>query len=244
MRFSSGSPVPAAKGQVGGGDRLETSIVVYGSPVAFRLTAVVPEAKKSKRAASPAVDRSDRRRLSILDVQGSKPERFAWEDSEGRALEAQITDIATELVTTAEINYRDACVRRHFWISEKREALREHLEEERRATEVARRTQAVAVARARLDKLLGMAADYRQARTIRLFIGAMRRRSRDADSAVARIDFEDWCHWALAEADKLDPAKNLAKFSIESKQEKMTLNLRGIECGVAKPSKQYRNNNN
>jgi len=105
-------------------------------------------------AASSAVDHSDRLRLSILDVQGSKPERFAWEDSEGRALEAQVTDIATELVTTAEINYRDACVRRHLWISEKREALREHLEEERRATEVARRTQAVAVARARVRRAI------------------------------------------------------------------------------------------
>jgi hypothetical protein len=48
----------------------------------------------------------------------------------------------------------------------------------------------------------------------------MRRRSRDADGALARIDFEDWCHWALAQADQLDPAKNLAKFSIESIREK------------------------
>jgi hypothetical protein len=70
------------KGQVGGGDRLETSIVVHGSPVAFRLTAVVPETKKSKRGASLAINQADRLRLSILDVHGSKPERFAWEDGE------------------------------------------------------------------------------------------------------------------------------------------------------------------
>jgi hypothetical protein len=53
-----------------------------------------------------------------------------------------------------------------------------------------------------------------------LFVGAMRRRLRDGDAALARDDFEDWCHWALTEADNLDPAKNLAKFSIESQQEK------------------------
>jgi hypothetical protein len=115
------------KGQVGGGDRLKTSIVVHGSTVGFRLTAVVPEAKKSKRGASPAVDRSDRLRLSILDVHGSKPERFAWVNGEEHPLETQITDIAVELVTTAEINYRDACLRRHLWIAEQRETLRQHL---------------------------------------------------------------------------------------------------------------------
>jgi hypothetical protein len=48
----------------------------------------------------------------------------------------------------------------------------------------------------------------------------MRRRSRDADGGLVEKDFEDWCHWALAEADKLDPAKNLAKFSIKAEREK------------------------
>jgi hypothetical protein len=44
----------------------------------------------------------------------------------------------------------------------------------------------------------------------------MRRRSRGAG-----IDFEDWCHWTFAQADDLDPVrKNLAKLSIESKQQK------------------------
>jgi hypothetical protein len=52
------------------------------------------------------------------------------------------------------------------------------------------------------------------------FIGALRRRLRDGDGARARDGFEDWWHWALTEADNLDPAKNFAKFSIESRQDK------------------------
>jgi hypothetical protein len=212
--------VPAGgRGQVGGGDRLETSIVVHGSFVAFRLTAVAPEAKKSKRGASSAIDQPDRLRLSILDVHGSKPERFAWEDDEGRALEAQITDIAVELIATAEINYREACVRRHLWMAEKQEALRERLEEQKRAAEVSVQTRATAASKARLDNLIGMATDYRQAQVIRLFVGAMRRRSLDADGALARKEFEVWCNWALAEADELDPTKSFPK-SIEAKHEK------------------------
>ena len=94
------------------------------------------------------------------------------------------------------------------------------MEEDRRVAEVAARANAVAVANARLDNLLGMASDCRQPRAIRLFIGALRRRLRDGDGARARDGFEDWWHWALTEADNLDPAKNFAKFSIESRQDK------------------------
>jgi hypothetical protein len=43
---------------------------------------------------------------------------------------------------------------------------------------------------------------------------------RSQRGALARVDFEDWCDWALAQADGLNPAKNLAKFSIEFKQRK------------------------
>jgi hypothetical protein len=145
--------------------------------------------------------------------------RLAWEDDEGRALEAQITDIAVELIATAEINYREACVRRHLWMAEKQEALRERLEEQKRAAEVSVQTRATAASKARLDNLIGMATDYRQAQVIRLFVGAMRRRSLDADGALARKEFEVWCNWALAEADELDPTKSFPK-SIEAKHEK------------------------
>ena len=65
----------------------------------------------------------------------------------------------------------------------------------------------VAVAKARLDNLVAMATDYRQARAVRLFVSAMRRRLPDADGTLARSDFEDWCHRALAQADELDPIK-------------------------------------
>jgi hypothetical protein len=186
--------------------------------VAFKLTSFVPEAKKSKRGASPSPAPAERMRLSVLD--GTDPDRIAWEDSEIGPLEAVMTEIAIELITTAEINYREACLRRHLWVLEKREALLGRLEEERRATELGAQNHAAAVAKARLNHLLTMAKDYRQARTIRLFVGAMRRRSHDADRGLVEKDFEDWCHWALAEADELDPAKSLAKFSIKAKHEK------------------------
>ena|SRR5712664_602969 len=34
----------------------------------------------------------------------------------------------------------------------------------------------------------------------------------EANGIVAWADFEDWCDWALAQADDLDPVKNLEDF--------------------------------
>jgi hypothetical protein len=53
------------KGQLGGGDRLETSVVAQGSPVAFRLGGIVPEGTKSKRGTSQATYQVDRLRLCL-----------------------------------------------------------------------------------------------------------------------------------------------------------------------------------
>ena len=36
------------------------------------------------------------------------------------------------VIATAEINYREACIRRHLWVTEKRDALRERMVEDRR----------------------------------------------------------------------------------------------------------------
>lgn len=207
------------KGQVGAGDRLETRIFVHGTSVAFSLTAIAAETRTSTRGGSPSSDPAGRPRLSILSAFGSDPDRLSWEDEEGVSLETRLTEIAVELIATAEINYREACIRRHLWVSEKRAALQEGIAEDRRSAEVTARANAAAVGKARLDNLLGMASDYGQARAIRLFVGAMRRRWREGDGVMALDGFEDWCRWALTEADALDPAKNVTKFSSELKQQ-------------------------
>ena len=157
---------------------------------------------------------------TVLNVHGDHPERSSWEDEEGAPLETRVTEIAVELIATAEINYREACLRRHLWVTEKRRDLRAHMDEERREAEATALANAVAREKGRLDNLLGMASDYRQARAIRLFVGTIQQRLRDAEGTLDGARFEDWCRWALAQADELDPAKNLARLSIEMNQEK------------------------
>jgi len=77
-----------------------------------------------------------------------------------------------------------------------------------------------------------MASDYRHARAIWLFVGATRRRSRDGDGVLALNRFEDWCRWALAEGDTLDPAKNFARFSIEHDQQEWHKIYVGLNVGL------------
>lgn len=73
--------------------------------------------------------------LSMLDVHGSNPERISWEDGQGTPLENRAAEIAVELIATAEINYREACLRRHLWVMQKGRDLRARMDEERREAE-------------------------------------------------------------------------------------------------------------
>jgi hypothetical protein len=57
----------------------------------------------------------------------------------------------------------------------------------------------------------------------------MRRRSRDG--VLALNGFEDWCRWALAEADTLDPEKNFARLSIEHDQQERRRIYVGLNVG-------------
>jgi hypothetical protein len=101
--------------------------------------------------------------------------------------------------------------RRHLWVSEKREALQKRLAEERASSEAAARDCDEAIGRARTENLLGMARNYGQARTIRLFVSAMRRRFQVESRMATQADFDGWCDRALAQADDLDPVRKLGE---------------------------------
>src|ERR1700694_5450577 len=196
-----------ANGHVRGGDRLETSIQIYDSVVHFKLTNGSDKGNKSKRNASPSNGLTDRLRLSILDAHGSTPERVTWEDGEEQAIETHISEIAVELITTAETQYRESCARRHVWIMEQKEVVQNRIDQERQLAEVSASNQAIALAKEKLHDLFKMADNLRHAQDIRALVKAMRVPSSHFDNHLAKGRFENWCRWALAQADELDPVK-------------------------------------
>jgi hypothetical protein len=148
-------------GHVGDGDRLETSIEVHDTVVHFRLRSRLDEGKKAKRN-GPVWD-GHGLRLSILDAHASTPERLTWEDGEGKTIETCISEIVVELITTAEIQYRESCARRHGWLMEQKEVVKPRIDQERQLAEVAASNQAIAVAKEKLHNLLKMAENLRHA---------------------------------------------------------------------------------
>jgi hypothetical protein len=65
---------------------------------------------------------------------------LSWQDGEGGHLERFVQEIAIEVVTTAEIGYRERCVRAFEWRARRKAKLEEdarnyHLQLEREARE-------------------------------------------------------------------------------------------------------------
>jgi hypothetical protein len=196
-------------GNVRGGDGLETSIQFCDSVVQFRLTTGPGDNKRMKRNASLPEGLPGGLRLSILDPHGSFPNRRTWEDSVEQAIETHISEIVVDLITTAEMQYRESCLRRHVWVIEQKEAVRNRIDKERELEEVNASNQALALAKERLSDLLKMAGNLRQAQDIRALVEAMKDTSFDFRNASTKDRFRDWCLWALAQADELDPVKRI-----------------------------------
>ena len=57
----------------------------------------------------------------------------------------------------------------------------------------------------RIDRLLSDAAAFQQALTIRKYVAALRLMLPDGANS-ADDEFEQWSRWALAQADRIDPA--------------------------------------
>jgi hypothetical protein len=194
-------------GHVGGCERLETSIQVYDTVVHFRLTSRLDEGKKAKRDASLSNGLVDGLRLSILDAHGSTPEQLTWEDGEEKTIETHISEIVVELITTAEIQYRESCARRHSWIIEQKEVVKNRVDHVRQLAEIAASNQAIALAKEKLYDLLKMAEHFRHAQDIRALVKAMRIPPSRFDNQLAKGKFEKWCRWALGQANEFDPIK-------------------------------------
>ncbi|HKB90537.1 MAG TPA: hypothetical protein VKC60_08475 [Opitutaceae bacterium] len=195
-------------GHVGGRERLETSVQVYDSVVHFKLTSRLDEGKKAKRNGPVWDGHVDGLRLSILDAHGSTPERLTWEDGEGKTIETHISEIVVELITTAEIQYRESCARHHSWIMEQKEVVKNRLDHVRQLAEMAASNQAIAVAKEKLHDLLKMAENLRHAQDIRALVKAMRIPPPRFDNQLAKGKFEKWCRWALSKANEFDPKKS------------------------------------
>ena len=93
-------------------------------------------------------------------------ERRSWEDGEGGRLDRSIQEIAVEVVTSAEISYRESCVSGFEWRVPRKARLEEDARNRQLQVEREERERQQQLEQARIDRLLDEAASLRRAMDI------------------------------------------------------------------------------
>lgn len=129
----------------------------------------------------------------------------AWEDKPGDRLEKHLRDIAAAIIVFGEQHVRESAIRLREWRIERKAEL-EEAERKRRAEEERRRRELEAKReQARIDHLLGQATALRKAEEIRAYVRAVQVLNATAPEPMSPTELEEWCAWALSQADRLDP---------------------------------------
>jgi hypothetical protein len=143
--------------------------------------------------------------LSILSGLGSETVLAFWQDEDARKLEMHMTDVAVQTILTAEIQYRESALRQYQWRVRRKAELEEEQRKRKLEAERAEKERKKRIEQARINRLLGDAAAFQQAGEIRKYVEVIRlAMARDSSSSMEEV--EEWSKWALAQADRIDPA--------------------------------------
>lgn len=143
--------------------------------------------------------------LSILKSASSSEARSTWSDEPGTRLEQHLPEIATELVLSAEVQLREGAARLHQWRIEAKARLEDQLRQEAIERDRRERERLEQLEQARIAGLLAAADDFRRARDIRAYVAGLGDVLDPTDPARWSA-YLDWSTWALAQADRIDPA--------------------------------------
>jgi hypothetical protein len=178
-------------------------LTVHRRHIAIQLDRL-KQARRRGNAANSADADEARLSLSILRSPGSESIRIAWQDDEQGKLETRVTEIAVQIILTAELQYREGTVRSYEWRVQRKAELEEEERERKRQAERAERERQKRLEQARIDRLLKSAAAFQQAGAIRKYVEAIRATQTD-NAACSGEELERWSQWALAEAERIDP---------------------------------------
>jgi hypothetical protein len=193
------------KPTIDGREARSIHVTFYQQHVGIRLDPAKQHNRRGYVVAKPPDSNDSKLSFSILETISSGKERVTWQDDETGKLEARITDIAVELVLTAELQHRESAVRRYQWRVERKAELEEEGRKRKLEAERAERERQRRLEQARIDRLLKDAAAFQQANEIRKYVQAIRvAQGRDSSSVTEAL--ERWSRWALAQAERIDPA--------------------------------------
>ena len=178
-------------------------LTVHQRQIAIQLDRLKQPRRRGNTANSVDADEA-KLSLSILQSPGSESIRIAWQDDEQGKLETRVTEIAVQIILTAELQYREGTVRSYEWRVQRKAELEEKERERKRQAERAERERQKRLEQARIDRLLKSAAAFQQAGAIRKYVEAIRA-TQMGSAACSGEELERWSQWALAEAERIDP---------------------------------------
>jgi len=142
--------------------------------------------------------------LSILKYWGSEETLATWQDNDAQKLESRMTEIAIQVILTAEVQYREGALRQYQWRVQRKAELEEEERERKLKAERKEKERQKRIEQSRINRLLRDAAAFQQAREIRKYVEAIRlAQAGDGSSTIDEVD--RWSTWALAQADRIDP---------------------------------------
>jgi hypothetical protein len=195
------------KPTIDGREARSIHVTFHRQHVGIRLDRAKQHNRRGHAAANPSESNDSKLSFAILEGINSEKERVIWQDDETGKLEVRITDIAVELVLTAELQHRESAVRRYQWRVERKAELEEERRKRKVEAERAERERQRRLEQARIDRLLKDAVAFQQASEIRQYVQAIRI-AHSFDEAFSTEALERWSQWALAQADRIDPAKS------------------------------------
>jgi hypothetical protein len=149
---------------VSGREAREIGIKVHQTGVPVSLDR--PSAGRRKTA-GPGGDGPDKLRFAIFAGAERDQERAIWQDGEGGRLERFIREIAAEVVTSAEIIYRENCLHAFEWRVQRKTRLEEDARNYQLQLEREELERQQQLEQARIERLLNEAASLRRASDIR-----------------------------------------------------------------------------
>jgi hypothetical protein len=149
---------------------------------------------KEKRYTSEADNRPPYKLRLELERSSTKEAPTWWEDADGKPLEDQLSEVVVTMIVAADKQLQDAIKWHEEWEKQERERKGKWKMEQ----EVARE-------KARVEALHQASAQWRKACDIRDFVTAMQKDGSPEGATVDGKPLNEWCAWALAQADKLDP---------------------------------------
>ena len=144
----------------------------------------------------------------ILVGYDHEQERAAWQDGEAGRLESLIQEVAVEVVTSAEISYRESCIRGFEWRVKRKAQLEADRRNRQLQVERDEQERQQQIEQARIDRLLGDAESLRQATNIRAYVAAVQAIVANETASISAEKMARWSEWPLAQADRIDPVRS------------------------------------